>query len=168
MSLVSQDNQDLLWDLIAETGILHTVANRIPNVQKHFQNLLLKYQHNQYYTSVTDKNKIILQEMIQYIKSFHTKVDTAESLRLEREHSLQQSVSAIEDDFNQYAQQKKMPDIDFSDPVPDPNSYTPIQQVLHSQQEDREKYNKIDVLLKETREVKQLVNEMMTLLKEKV
>tara|TARA_Y100000994_G_C15443758_1_gene339518 strand:- start:325 stop:594 length:270 start_codon:yes stop_codon:yes gene_type:complete len=89
-------------------------------------------------------------------------------LRLEREQSLQQSVSAIEDDFNQYAQQKKMPDIDFSDPVPDPNSYTPIQQVLHSQQEDREKYNKIDVLLKETREVKQLVNEMMTLLKEKV
>ena len=29
MSLVSQDNQDLLWDLIAETGILHTVDRRI-------------------------------------------------------------------------------------------------------------------------------------------
>jgi hypothetical protein len=45
MSYVSKDNQNLLWELIGESGLLHTVADRIPMIQQHFQSVLMKYQY---------------------------------------------------------------------------------------------------------------------------
>ena len=56
MSFVSQDNQNLLWELIAESGLLHTVSDRIPMVQVQFQSKLMKYQFSS--ITLTEKNKL--------------------------------------------------------------------------------------------------------------
>ena len=161
MSFVSQNNQDLLWDLIAETNLLHTVADRIPVIQQKFQFLIMKYQFDDVYTTITDKNKVLLKDMIEYIKSCQDKIDTAETLRKQREDTLQQSMSAIEEDFKQYSTRQKPAEINFADPEPDPKSYTPIQQVLQSQQNERENEHKLDILIQEMREIKKLMSKVL-------
>ena len=96
-------------------------------VQQQFQSKLIKFQYD--HATLTQKNKLVIQEMIQYIKEFQTKKETSESLQQERMNTLQQSMNAHENHFKQYALPKKVEEIDFSDPKPDPNSYTPIQQL---------------------------------------
>ena len=156
MTFISQDNQNLLWELIAESGLLHTVSDRIPMVQQQFQGNLMKYQFSD--ITLTEKNKLVIQEMITYIKSVQEKKDTNESLQNERINTLQENMNAHEAHFKQYALPKKVQEIDFSDPKPDPNSYTPIQQVLNSQQLERNADNKIDTILKELQEMKDMMN----------
>ena len=55
MTYVSQDNQNLLWELIAESNLLHTVSDRIPMVQQQLQSILMKYQFQT--MNLTEKNK---------------------------------------------------------------------------------------------------------------
>ncbi len=171
MSFTSHDNQNLLWELIAESGLLHTVADRIPMVQQQFQSKLMKFQYDD--ATLTEKNKLVIQEMIQYIKEFQTKKETNESLQQERMNTLQQSMNAHENHFKQYALPKKVEEIDFSDPTPDPNSYTPIQQILNSQQLERNSDNKLDTLVqdidtmkKSMSEIQEQVNQMFVILTE--
>jgi hypothetical protein len=155
MSYVSQENQNLLWELIAESEILHTVSDRIPMVQQQFQSILMKYQFVT--MELTHKNKSTIQEMVQYIKSLQDKKDTSESMQQERIQTLQQSMNAHEAHFKEYTQPKKVKEIDFSDPSPDPNSFTPIQQILDSKQLERSGDNKIDTVLKELQEIKSIM-----------
>ena len=82
MSFVSQDNQNLLWELIAESGLLQTVSDKIPMVQQQFQSRLMKYQYQD--TTLSQKNKQVIQEMVVYIKSFQNKKDTTEVHQQER------------------------------------------------------------------------------------
>ena len=112
--------------------------------------------------------------MIQYIKEFQTKKETSESLQQERMNTLQQSMNAHENHFKQYALPKKVEEIDFSDPKPDPNSYTPIQQVLNSQQLERNSDNKLDTLVQDIgtmknsiSEIQEQVNQIFLLVSEK-
>lgn len=172
MSFISQDNQNLLWELIAESGLLHTVADRIPMVQQQFQSKLMKFQYDS--ATLTEKNKLVIQEMIQYIKEFQTKKETSETLQQARMNTLQESMNAHENHFKQYAMPKKVEEIDFSDPKPDPNSYTPIQQVLNSQQLERNSDNKLDTLVqdidtmkKSISEIQKQVNQIFVLVNEK-
>ena len=79
MTYVSQDNQNLLWELIAESNLLHTVSDRIPMVQQQLQSILMKYQFQT--MNLTEKNKLTIHEMVQYIKSFQDKKDTSESMQ---------------------------------------------------------------------------------------
>ena len=155
MTYVSQDNQNLIWELIAESNLLHTVSDRIPMVQQHFQSILMKYQFQT--MNLTEKNKLTIHEMVQYIKSFQDKKDTSESMQQERIQTLQQTMNAHEAHFKEYSQPKKVNEIDFSDPKPDPNSYTPIQQILDSKQLERSADNKIDIVLKELQELKSIM-----------
>lgn len=155
MSYVSKDNQNLLWELIGESGLLHTVADRIPMVQQHFQAILMKYQHQN--IDLTQKNKATIHEMVLYIKSFQDKKDTSESMQQERMQTLQQSMNAHEAHFKQYNQPKQVEEIDFSDPKPDPNSFTPIDQILDKKQLERSSDNKIDTVLKEIQELKSIM-----------
>jgi len=155
MSYVSQDNQNLLWELIAESELLHTVSDRIPMVQQQFQLILMKYQYQT--LDLTQKNKSTIQEMVQYIKSLQDKKDTSESMQQERIQTLQQSMNAHEAHFKEYTQPKKVEEIDFSDPKPDPNSFTPIQQILDSKHLERSADNKIDIVLKEIQDLKSIM-----------
>ena len=155
MSYVSQDNQNLLWELIAESDLLHTVSDRIPMVQQKFQAILMKYQFQR--MDLTQKNKLTINEMVQYIKSLHDKKDTSDSIQYERIQTLQQTMNAHEAHFKEYSQPKKVNEIDFSDPKPDPNSYTPIQQILDSKQLERSADNKIDIVLKEIQDLKSIM-----------
>ena len=58
MTYVSQDNQNLIWELIAESNLLHTVSDRIPMIQQHFQSILMKYQFQT--MNLTEKNKLTI------------------------------------------------------------------------------------------------------------
>ena len=158
MSFTSQDNQNLLWELIAESGLLHTVADRIPMVQQQFQSKLMKYQYDS--KSLTEKNKLVIQDMIQYIKSFQSNNETSESLQQQRMNTLQENMNIHENHFKQYAFPKKEEEIDFSDPTPDPNSYTPIQQVLDSQQLKRNSDNKLDIVIQDINTVKKTISDI--------
>ena len=158
MSFTSQDNQNLLWELIAESGLLHTVADRIPMVQQQFQSKLMKYQYDS--KSLTEKNKLVIQDMIQYIKSFQSNNETSESLQQQRMNTLQENMNIHENHFKQYALPKKVEEIDFSDPTPDPNSYTPIQQVLDSQQLKRNSDNKLDIVIQDINTVKKTISDI--------
>ena len=158
MSFTSQDNQNLLWELIAESGLLHTVADRIPMVQQQFQSKLMKYQYDS--KSLTEKNKLVIQDMIQYIKSFQSNNETSESLQQQRMNTLQENMNIHENHFKQYAFPKKVEEIDFSDPTPDPNSYTPIQQVLDSQQLKRNSDNKLDIVIQDINTVKKTISDI--------
>ena len=87
---------------------------------------------------------------------------------------LLQSMNAHENHFKQYALPKKVEEIDFSDPKPDPNSYTPIQQVLNSQQLERNSDNKLDTLVQDIgtmknsiSEIQEQVNQIFLLVSEK-
>ena len=155
MEYVSRENQNLLWELIAESGLLHTVADRIPLIQQQFQSVLMKYQYQD--ITLTEKNKITISAMVQYIKSFQEKKDTSESIRNDRMQSLQNSMNAHEAHFKQYAEPKKVQEIDFSDPTPDLSNYAPIQQILDNKQLERNADNKIDMVLKELQEVKTIM-----------
>ena len=172
MSFTSQDNQNLLWELIAESGLLHTVADRIPMVQQQFQSKLMKYQYDS--KSLTEKNKLVIQDMIQYIKSLQSNNETSESLQQQRMNTLQENMNIHENHFKQYALPKKVEEIDFSDPTPDPNSYTPIQQVLDSQQLKRNSDNKLDIVIQDINtmkktisDIQEQVNQIFILLSEK-
>ena len=158
MSFTSQDNQNLLWELIAESGLLHTVADRIPMVQQQFQSKLMKYQYDS--KSLTEKNKLVIQDMIQYIKSFQSNNETSESLQQQRMNTLQENMNIHENHFKQYPLPKKVEEIDFSDPTPDPNSYTPIQQVLDSQQLKRNSDNKLDIVIQDINTVKKTISDI--------
>ena len=158
MSFTSQDNQNLLWELIAESGLLHTVADRIPMVQQQFQSKLMKYQYDS--KSLTEKNKLVIQDMIQYIKSFQSNNETSESLQQQRMNTLQENMNIHENHFKQYALPKKVEEIDFSDPTPDPNSYTPIQQGLDSQQLKRNSDNKLDIVIQDINTVKKTISDI--------
>ena len=164
MSYVSKDNQNLLWELIGESGLLHTVADRIPMVQQHFQTILMKYQDQN--IDLTQKNKATIHEMVLYIKSFQDKKDTSESMQQERMQTLQQSMNAHEAHFKQYNQPKQVEEIDFSDPKPDPNTFTPIEQILDNKQLERSADNKIDTVLKEIQELKSIMLDIQTKLNE--
>ncbi len=164
MSYVSHENQNLLWELIAESGLLHTVSDRIPMIQQHFQSILMKYQYQN--MDLTQKNKTTIHEMVQYIKSFQNKHDTSETLQQQRMQTLQQSMNAHEAHFKEYSQPKKVEEIDFSDPKPDPNSFTPIQQILDSKQLERSADNKIDMVLKEIQDLKSIINNIQSQLNE--
>ena len=124
-------------------------------VHQHFQSILMKYQFQT--MNLTEKNKLTIHEMVQYIKSFQDKKDTSESMQQERIQTLQQTMNAHEAHFKEYSQPKKVNEIDFSDPKPDPNSYTPIQQILDSKQLERSADNKIDIVLKELQELKSIM-----------
>ena len=164
MSFVSQDNQNLLWELIAESGLLHTVADRIPMVQKQYQSLLMRYQYDT--SDITEKNKKVIHEMISYIKSVQAKNETNENIQSERMKTLQDNMNAHEAHFKQYNQPKQVEEIDFSDPTPDPNSLTPIQQILDSKQLERTADNKIDMVLKDLQEVKTIMLDIQKKLNE--
>ena len=71
-------------------------------------------------------------------------------------------MNAHEAHFKEYSQPKKVNEIDFSDPKPDPNSYTPIQQILDSKQLERSADNKIDIVLKELQELKSIMIDIQT------
>jgi hypothetical protein len=120
----------------------------------------MKYQFQT--MNLTEKNKLTIHEMVQYIKSFQDKKDTSESMQQERIQTLQQSMNAHEAHFKQFNQPKKVNEIDFSDPKPDPNSYTPIQQILDSKQLERSADNKIDIVLKELQELKSIMLDIQT------
>lgn len=156
MTFISQDNQNLLWELIAESGLLHTVSDRIPMIQQQFQSRLMKFQYES--ISLTEKNKSVIRDMVQYIKEFQAKKDTSESLQQERMNALQESMHVHENHFKQYALPKKVEEIDFSDPKPDANSYTPIQQVLNSQQIERNSDNKLDTLIHDIETMKNSIS----------
>ena len=99
MSYVSKDNQNLLWELIGESGLLHTVADGIPMIQQHFQSVLMKYQYLN--MDLTQQNKATIHDMVQYIKSFQDKKDTSESMQQERMETLQQSMDAHQAHFKE-------------------------------------------------------------------
>ena len=69
-------------------------------------------------------------------------------------------MNAHENHFKQYALPKKVEEIDFSDPTPDPNSYTPIQQVLDSQQLKRNSDNKLDIVIQDINTVKKTISDI--------
>ena len=164
MSYVSKDNQNLLWELIGESGLLHTVADRIPMIQQHFQSVLMKYQYLN--MDLTQQNKATIHDMVQYIKSFQDKKDTSESMQQERMETLQQSMDAHQAHFKEFSEPKKVEEIDFSDPKPDPNTFTPIEQILDSKQLERSGDNKIDTVLKEIQELKSIMLDIQTKLNE--
>ena len=165
MSYVSKDNQNLLWELIGESGLLHTVADRIPMIQQHFQSVLMKYQYLN--MDLTQQNKATIHDMVQYIKSFQDKKDTSESMQQERMETLQQSMDAHQAHFKEFSEPKKVEEIDFSDPKPDPNTFTPIEQILDSKQLERSGDNKIDTVLKEIQELKSIMLDIQRKLNEK-
>tara|TARA_A200000113_G_C8681453_1_gene295660 strand:- start:93 stop:596 length:504 start_codon:yes stop_codon:yes gene_type:complete len=164
MTYVSQDNQNLLWELIAESNLLHTVSDRIPMVQQQLQSILMKYQFQT--MNLTEKNKLTIREMVQYIKSFQDKKDTSESMQQERIETLQQTMNAHEAHFKEFNQPKKVEEIDFSDPKPDPSTFTPIEQILDNKQLERSADNKIDTVLKEIQEIKSIMLDIQTKLNE--
>ena len=164
MSYVSKDNQNLLWELIGESGLLHTVADRIPMIQQHFQSVLMKYQYLN--MDLTQQNKATIHDMVQYIKSFQDKKDTSESMQQERMETLQQSMDAHQAHFKEFSEPKKVEEIDFSDPKPAPNTFTPIEQILDSKQLERSGDNKIDTVLKEIQELKSIMLDIQTKLNE--
>ena len=90
--------------------------------------ILMKYQFQT--MNLTEKNKLTIREMVQYIKSFQDKKDTSESMQQERIETLQQTMNAHEAHFKEFNQPKKVEEIDFSDPKPDPSTFTPIEQIL--------------------------------------
>ena len=75
-------------------------------------------------------------------------------------------MNAHEAHFKEYSQPKKVEEIDFSDPKPDPNSFTPIQQILDSKQLERSADNKIDMVLKEIQDLKSIINNIQSQLNE--
>ena len=164
MSYVSKDNQNLLWELIGESGLLHTVADRIPMIQQHFQSVLMKYQYLN--MDLTQQNKATIHDMVQYIKSFQDKKDTSESMQQERMETLQQSMDAHQAHFKEFSEPKKVEEIDFSDPKPDPNTFTPIEQILDNKQLERSADNKIETVLKEMQELKSIMLDIQTKLNE--
>ncbi len=165
MSYVSKDNQNLLWELIGESGLLHTVADRIPMVQQHFQSVLMKYQYLN--MDLTQQNKATIHDMVQYIKSFQDKKDTSESMQQERMETLQQSMDVHQAHFKEFSEPKKVAEIDFSDPKPDPSTFTPIEQILDNKQLERSADNKIETVLKEIQELKSIMLNIQTKLNEK-
>jgi hypothetical protein len=164
MSYVSKDNQNLLWELIGESGLLHTVADRIPMIQQHFQSVLMKYQYLN--MDLTQQNKATIHDMVQYIKSFQDKKDTSESMQQERMNTLQQSMNAHEAHFKEFSEPKKVEEIDFSDPKPDPSTFTPIEQILDNKQLERSADNKIETVLKEMQELKSIMLDIQRKLNE--
>ena len=165
MSYVSKDNQNLLWELIGESGLLHTVADRIPMIQQHFQSVLMKYQYLN--MVLTKQNKATIHDMVQYIKSFQDKKDTSESMQQERMETLQQSMDAHQAHFKEFSEPKKVEEIDFSDPKPDPSTFTPIEQILDNKQLERSADNKIETVLKEMQELKSIMLDIQRKLNEK-
>ena len=165
MSYVSKDNQNLLWELIGESGLLHTVADRIPMIQQHFQSVLMKYQYLN--MDLTQQNKATIHDMVQYIKSFQDKKDTSESMQQERMETLQQSMDAHQAHFKEFSEPKKVEEIDFSDPKPDPSTFTPIEQILDNKQLERSADNKIETVLKEMQELKSIMLDIQRKLNEK-
>ncbi len=164
MSYVSKDNQNLLWELIGESGLLHTVADRIPMIQQHFQSVLMKYQYLN--MDLTQQNKATIHDMVQYIKSFQDKKDTSESMQQERMETLQQSMDAHQAHFKEFSEPKKVEEIDFSDPKPDPSTFTPIEQILDNKQLERSADNKIETVLKEMQELKSIMLDIQRKLNE--
>ena len=165
MSYVSKDNQNLLWELIGESGLLHTVADGIPMIQQHFQSVLMKYQYLN--MDLTQQNKATIHDMVQYIKSFQDKKDTSESMQQERMETLQQSMDAHQAHFKEFSEPKKVEEIDFSDPKPDPSTFTPIEQILDNKQLERSADNKIETVLKEIQELKSIMLDIQRKLNEK-
>jgi DNA repair exonuclease SbcCD ATPase subunit len=104
--------------------------------------------------------------MVQYIKSFQDKKDTSESMQQERMNTLQQSMNAHEAHFKEFSEPKKVEEIDFSDPKPDPSTFTPIEQILDNKQLERSADNKIETVLKEMQELKSIMLDIQRKLNE--
>lgn len=182
MTFTSNDNKQLLWDLINETGMFDKVA---PNYNKQtiiqmFEEMLNKIDI--YNLSLTEKNKLFLSEYVKklnYLKIENTKDD----LQKHREHMFEERLKLKQDEFRKYMQPPKPPIINFLEPeqdakidyidltskiknnsVIDMNEVTEVKKKVTFKPDfdkhdnnDIDKPDKYDIILSELKEIKELL-----------